>query len=293
MSPWSDIERSIAAATTMPFRIESRVPVGGGCINAAFRIAGSGRTYFVKTNAPPAADVFAAEAAGLAEIAQSQTVRVPPPLCQGCNAKASWLVLEWIEFGSARRDGSCALGQALAAMHRTTAPRFGWHRDNTIGATPQVNTQGSDWPEFWRERRLGFQFALAAKNGAPPSLHAKGDRLARDFAVLLKGCAVKPALLHGDLWGGNVGFTSSGVPVIFDPAVYYGHREADLAMTELFGGFSADFYAAYHEAFPLDAGYGVRKHLYNLYHVINHYNLFRGGYARQAETMIDRLLAEI
>ena len=290
---WDDITRSIADATGAQFHIESRTPVGGGCINAAYRVAGGGRTYFVKTNAPHAADMFAAEAAGLAEIGHSRTVQVPQPVCHGGNPEASWLVLEWIAFGSAQRDSGRALGQTLAAMHRVTAPRFGWQRDNTIGATPQINTPCGDWTEFWRVHRLGFQLALATKNGAPKPLLAKGERVARDFAVLLKGCTVKPALLHGDLWGGNAGFDSSGAPVIFDPAVYYGHREADLAMTELFGGFSADFYAAYRDALPLDAGYDVRKQLYNLYHVLNHYNLFGGGYARQAETLIDRLLAEI
>ena len=293
MPLWSDIEYSIAGATGAQFSIESRAPAGGGCINAAFRVAGGGRTYFVKTNAPHAADMFAAEAAGLAEIARSRTVRVPQPLCHGSSADASWLVLEFIEFGSADRASGRALGQALAALHRVTAPRFGWPRDNVIGATPQINEQCGDWIEFWRERRLGFQLALAAKNGAPKSLLAKGERLARGFTVLLKDCAIKPALLHGDLWGGNAGFDGAGAPVIFDPAVYYGHREADLAMTELFGSFNADFYAAYREAFPLDTGYDVRKQLYNLYHVLNHYNLFGGAYARQAETLVDRLLAEI
>lgn len=293
MSPWRDIERAVAAATATAFSIEFRTPIGGGCINGAFRIAGSGRTYFVKTNASSAAGMFAAEAAGLGEIVRTQTVRVPQPLCHGSNAEASWLVLEWIEFGGARRDSGGALGRALAAMHRVTAQHFGWHRDNTIGATSQINTQASDWPRFWRERRLEVQLALAAKNAAPRSLLAKGERLAGDFAVLLTGCAIEPALLHGDLWAGNAGFDGAGAPVIFDPAVYYGHREADLAMTELFGRFSADFYAAYREAYPLDPGYAARKELYNLYHVLNHYNLFGGGYARQAESMLDRLLAEI
>ena len=293
MSLWADIERSIAEATAAPFHIESRTPVGGGCINAAFRVTGSGRAYFVKTNAPHAADMFAAETAGLAEIARSQTVRVPQPVCHGSNSEAGWLALEFIDFGSARRDSSGALGQALAAMHRVTAPRFGWQRDNAIGATPQPNTPCEDWAEFWREHRLGFQLALAAHNGAPKSLLAKGERLLRDFPALLAGCSVEPALLHGDLWGGNAGFDRAGTPVIYDPAVYYGHREADLAMTELFGGFNSDFYAAYREAFPLAVGYDVRKQLYNLSHILNHYNLFAGGYARQAETTIERLLAEI
>ncbi len=290
---WDDIARSIADAGAAPFHIESRSGVGGGCINAAFRIAGSGHAYFVKTNVSSALDMFAAEAAGLAEIGRSRTVRVPQPVCHGGNREAAWLVLEWIDFRSAQRDSNRAFGQALAALHRTTAPNFGWQRDNTIGATPQINTLGGNWSEFWREHRLGYQLALAAKNGAPKSLLEKGERLARDFPVLLEGCTIKPALLHGDLWGGNAGIDSTGAPVIFDPAVYYGHREADLAMTELFGGFGADFHAAYREAYPLDAGYSARKQLYNLYHVLNHFNLFGAGYARQAESAVDYLLAEV
>ncbi len=290
---WPDVCAGISGATGVPFQIESRFSVGGGCINECYRIAGRGRAFFVKANVPQRRTMFEAEATALAEIAATGAIRVPAPVCWGADRDASWLVLEHIEFGNAAADGMARLGKQLAALHRVTCARYGWVADNTIGATPQINTQCRDWIEFWRERRLRFQLALAAKNNAPKSLLQKGERLAGGFAVLLKDCAIKPALLHGDLWGGNAGFDEAGAPVIFDPAVYYGHREADLAMTELFGGFSADFYAAYRAALPLDAGYDVRKQLYNLYHVLNHYNLFGGGYARQAETMLDRLLAEI
>jgi fructosamine-3-kinase len=237
--------------------------------------------------------MFEAEATGLAEIAATATIRVPAPLCWGANREAAWLVLEYIEFGEAATHSMARLGEQLAALHRVAANKFGWVADNTIGATPQINTQNRDWVGFWRECRLGHQLALAAQNGAPKPLLDKGERLAHGLGALFKNCTVKPTLLHGDLWGGNAGFDRAGVPVVFDPAVYYGHREADLAMTELFGGFSANFYAAYRDAFALDAGYDVRKQLYNLYHVLNHFNLFGGGYARQAETLIDRLLAEI
>jgi fructosamine-3-kinase len=255
-------------------------------------VTGGAEIYFVKTNAPQASAMFAAEAAGLAEIARSGTLRVPQPVAHGGDRNASWLVLEWIAFGNPQRDSARAFGRALAAMHRIGAPRFGWARDNTIGASAQINTPSDDWIEFWRDRRLGVQLALAARSGAPKSLQDKGERLADALPRLFAGCAVKPALLHGDLWSGNAGYDQAGAPVVFDPAVYYGHSEADLAMTELFGGFDAGFHATYREALPLDAGYPVRKSLYNLYHVLNHFNLFGGGYARQAETMLDRLLAE-
>lgn len=290
---WSDISAGIASASGAHFAPETRTAVGGGCINQCYRVAGPGRAFFVKLNAADRRAMFEAEAAGLADIAATATVHVPAPLCWGSNNDAAWLVLEHIEFGDAATHSMAQLGEALAALHRVTAKKFGWTADNTIGATPQPNTQNRDWIAFWRDCRLGHQLALAATQGAPKSLLEKGARLNADFGALFGNMTVKPALLHGDLWGGNAGFDRTGAPVIFDPAVYYGHREADLAMTELFGGFSADFYAAYRGAFELDAGYEVRKQLYNLYHVLNHFNLFGGGYARQAETLVDRLLAEV
>ena len=293
MTPWGDIQDAIAGATGASFAIESRTQVGGGCINQCYRVAGRARTFFVKLNSRDRRAMFEAEAAGLAGIAGTGTVRVPSPVCFGSNDDTAWLVLEHIDFGDATTNSMARLGAQLAALHRVTDSHFGWAADNTIGATPQINTRSRDWSGFWRERRLKFQLTLAAGNGAPKTLLEKGERLAQDFAALLDNLPVKPALLHGDLWGGNAGFDRAGAPVLFDPAVYYGHREADLAMTELFGGFSANFYAAYREAFPLDAGYAVRKQLYNLYHVLNHFNLFGGGYARQAETMTAKLLAEI
>lgn len=290
---WSDINAAISGASGAPFALESRTAIGGGCINRCYRVTAPGRAFFVKLNAADRRAMFEAEATALAEIAATATVHVPHPLCWGANRDAAWLVLEHIEFGEAQTRSMARLGEELAALHRVTAKNFGWATDNTIGATPQVNTQNRDWAEFWRDCRLGYQLALAGERGAPKSLLQKGARLACGFSALFKNADIKPALLHGDLWGGNAGFDRTGSPVIFDPAVYYGHREADVAMTELFGGFSADFYAAYRGAFALDAGYEVRKQLYNLYHVLNHFNLFGGGYARQAETLIDRLLSEI
>jgi fructosamine-3-kinase len=290
---WSDISAGIAGASGAPFALESRTAVGGGCINQCYRVAGPRHVFFVKLNAADRRAMFEAEATGLAEIAATATIHVPAPVCWGSNQDAAWLVLEYIEFGDAITHSMARLGEELAALHRVTARKFGWVSDNTIGATPQINTQNRDWVEFWRDCRLNYQLTLAADRGAPKALLEKGMRLARGFGTLFKDSTIKPALLHGDLWGGNAGFDRAGAPVIFDPAVYYGHREADLAMTELFGGFSADFYAAYRGAYALDAGYDVRKQLYNLYHVLNHFNLFGGGYAVQAETLVDRLLAEI
>lgn len=291
MSPWLEIERSIRAATGTPFTIESREVVGGGCINECYAVRGAGRAYFVKLNASSRADMFAAEAEGLAEIARSHTVRVPQPVSHGADAKASWLVLEHLHLLPGDERSMLRLGRNLARMHRVRGGHHGWHRDNTIGATPQVNTAAGDWVAFWRERRLGFQLRLAASRGNGGRLTAAGERLLERLPSFFRGHTPPPSLLHGDLWSGNAGQAAGGEPVIYDPAVYYGDREADLAMTELFGGFPASFYEAYCAEYPLDAGYTTRKHLYNLYHVLNHLNLFGGGYGAQAQRMIEQLLS--
>lgn len=292
-SIWNEIAAGVAAATGRPFQIEQKAAIRGGCINSAYRIEGCAERYFVKLNDAARAAMFEAEAEGLAEIARSQTLRVPAPICHGASAEASWLVLEYLDLGRSGSNNMRELGSQLARMHETHASLFGWHRDNTIGATPQINTRSADWVGFWRDHRLGYQLRLAASNGYSGALQKKGERLLADLGVLLADHAPTPSLLHGDLWGGNAGFDAGGSPVIYDPAVYYGDREADLAMTELFGGFGADFYAAYREFAPLPDGYAVRKVLYNLYHVLNHLNLFGGGYRGQAEDMMTRLLSEI
>jgi protein-ribulosamine 3-kinase len=293
MNPWPDIERSIREALRAPFAVESRTGVAGGCINECFVVRGKGRSYFVKLNAPGKADMFAAEAAGLLEIAATQTVRVPQPLCHGESPLASWIVLEHLDLRSASGAGMQALGRDLARLHRVSAPRYGWHRDNTLGATPQVNTWNGDWVAFWRERRLGFQLALARGNGHGGALVERGERLLEKLPAFFAGYRPVPSLLHGDLWSGNAAMTAEDEPVIYDPAPYYGDREADLAMTELFGGFGRPFYDAYRAEYPLDAGYASRRPLYNLYHVLNHLNLFGGGYGAQAGRMIDQLLATL
>ena len=185
------------------------------------------------------------------------------------------------------------MGEQLAAMHQVTAARFGWERDNTIGSTPQIKEWSSDCLTFWREHRLGFQLELAESRGFGARLAGRGARLRDALPDLLGGHRPVPSLLHGDLWSGNIGYDARGRPVIYDPASYYGDREADLAMTELFGGLGREFYAAYQDAWPLDKGYPLRRTLYNLYHILNHLNLFGAGYLPQAESMLDRLLSEI
>ena len=298
MSIWDVVEKKISSATGQSFQLKKHVAIGGGSINQASRIEGvftadgenKASSFFIKFNEKNRLDMFAAEAAGLEEIEKAQAICVPHVICSGVVENQSYLVLENLALSSGVMDSATQLGQQLAAMHKTSVKQFGWFRDNTIGSTRQINQQTNNWIDFWREFRLGFQLELAKQNGGSQSLYMKGEKLMANLESFFVGYEPKASLLHGDLWSGNYGYLKKGDPVIFDPAVYYGDRETDIAMTELFGGFPTEFYAAYNESWPLDHGYKKRKTLYNLYHVLNHFNLFGGGYAVQAENMLDQLL---
>lgn len=288
---------AIAEVTGKPFEFVSSRPVSGGCIHEAVRLEGKSGgaelVYFAKLNEAAQWAMFEAEADGLAALAEAGTVRVPRVIVHGKDDDWSWLVLEWLDLAPLAALSAAALGTALAAQHRLPRERFGWHRDNFIGASAQKNGWSDDWLAFWRERRLLAQLRLAAQKRLPSKLIDRGERLVADCEALLGGRAVSRSLLHGDLWGGNAAALGDGAAVLFDPALYVGDREADVAMTQLFGGFPPDFLAAYREAWPLADGYSVRRDLYNLYHVLNHANLFGSGYVKQAEVGIERLLAEI
>lgn len=290
MTDWETVGRHIGAVTGRSFTPRAHRAVGGGCINSAVILSDGTLDYFVKSNDASRLDMFEAEADGLAGLAAAGALRVPEAICWGLAGGASYLVLERLDLEG--RTNGAEMGRRLAALHRSVGKHFGWRRDNYIGATPQPNPECRDWTAFFRDHRLGYQLDLAARNGHARTLQPGGERLLAGLDALLDHHRV-PSLLHGDLWTGNAGCLPDGTPAVFDPAVYYGDREADLAMSELFGGFGRDFYAAYREAWPLDAGYGTRKTLYNLYHILNHVNLFGGGYLGQARGMIDRLLAEI
>jgi len=291
---WETLAQHIGDALGEPFSIEQRSSVGGGCINEAWRLRGAQRDCFVKFNSADKLDMFEAEAEGLAAMAEAEAVRVPAPICTGRLDGQAFIAMEYLDMGAGGGGAAMAqLGRELADMHRHTRSRFGWHRDNTIGATPQPNEENPDWLAFWREQRLGYQLRLAQRRGIGHRVLDKGERLLADLEAFFTDYRPEASLLHGDLWSGNYGVTREGAPVIFDPAVYFGDREADMAMTELFGSFGRVFYDAYNEAWPLDAGYRVRRTFYNLYHILNHFNLFGGGYATQAESMMDTLLAEI
>ena len=286
---WDAIARHISDKTGTPFTIQDRRSVGGGCINQAYRVSDGSRSFFVKFNQASQMAMFEAEALGLKDMYDSQTIRVPQPICWGVADNSAYIVMEWLDFGYGKGDAWRRMGTDLAAMHRVTSPNgFGWRQTNTIGDTPQQNPWTQDWVEFYRDHRLRYQFKLANRRGGH---FPRQDELLTAVPTLLSGHVPAPALVHGDLWSGNAAVTQDGEPVILDPATYYGDREVDIAMTELFGRFPSDFYDAYNAAYPLDEGYyTVRKTLYNLYHVINHFNLFGGGYGSQANRMIDQLL---
>ncbi len=289
LAMWDAISRHISDKTGTPFAIRDRSSVGGGCINQAYRIGDGSRNFFLKVNQASQVAMFEAEALGLKEMYDSHTIRVPQPICWGVTDRSAYIVMEWLQFGYGQGDSWQRMGTNLAAMHRVISPNgFGWRQHNTIGDTPQPNPWTADWVEFYREHRLRHQFKLANRRGGH---FPRQDELLAAIPELLAGHDPAPVLVHGDLWSGNASVTQAGEPVILDPATYYGDREVDIAMTELFGRFPNAFYDAYNAAYPLDEGYyRGRKTLYNLYHVINHFNLFGGGYGSQANRMIDQLL---
>ena len=284
---WTQIAQHISKVTGKDFSVNNCRSVSGGCINQGYAVTGDTGSYFVKLNQASQVAMFEAEALGLKQILETATIRTPKPICWGTAAESAYLVLEWLELNRGDAQSWEQMGRALAAMHRWAgSSAFGWDRNNTIGSTPQINSWTADWAEFYAQHRLGYQFQLAKRRGGH---FPQQERLLTAIPQLLAQ-KPQPSLVHGDLWGGNAACTATGEPVIFDPAVYFGDREVDIAMTELFGGFPTAFYHGYNEVFPLDAGYERRKTLYNLYHILNHFNLFGGGYASQANRMIEQIL---
>lgn len=264
-----------------------KVSIGGGCINEAFRISDGSADFFVKRHHESMAAMFESECTALEQMAATCTLRVPKPLGWGVSEGYAWLLTEFLDMQSCPGDSQRELGRQLARLHRIRQPYFGWCRDNTIGSTPQPNPRSYDWVGFWRDHRLGWQFDLARRKGRA---FAGSERLMDLQESFFVGYEPTPALLHGDLWSGNMAALTNGVPVVFDPASYYGDAEAEFGIVDMFGGFTDDFYRGYASEKPLDEGFESRKHLYRLYHELNHFNLFGSTYAAACESTIDRLL---
>lgn len=282
---------AIRASCGASFQLDAARPVSGGCIHANWALAGKGERYFVKTHGPEGAPLFAAEADGLAALRATGAIRVPAVVAQGASAAHAFLILEYLDLCPVTAQNGARLGEALAALHHAKAGAdFGWHQDNFLGTTPQSNRLTRDWGVFFGRERLAPLLAQVAAKGYRGALQEQGERIVEKIGAFFLAHRPDPSLLHGDLWSGNVGLLASGEPVTFDPACYRGDREADLAMSELFGGFPDSFYAAYRQAAPLADGYEGRKTLYNFYHILNHLKLFGRGYLRQAEWMARQLV---
>jgi fructosamine-3-kinase len=285
---WQQIAQAITQATGKEFAIAKTRSVSGGCINQGYKVSGNDAKYFVKLNQASQVEMFAAEALGLEQMYATKTITVPKPISWGIVDNSSYIVLQWLDLASGNNQNWTEMGQQLAAMHRRGINQsYGWERNNTIGSTPQINTWMNNWADFFAQQRIGYQLKLAKRRGGNfPDLnqviYAVRDRLASRQP--------EASILHGDLWSGNAAIAANGAPVILDPATYYGDRETDLAMTELFGGFPTAFYQGYNRTWQLDDGYPQRKSIYNLYHLLNHFNLFGGGYGSQALRIIEQII---
>ncbi|MFP6829533.1 MAG: fructosamine kinase family protein [Gammaproteobacteria bacterium] len=275
--------------TEITARPAEAVAVSGGSISQAYRVPSSRGPLFVKLNHAADVAMFEAEADGLEALRDAHSLAIPAVYSVGRVNETAYLFLEWLDLESKSTLAEIALGKGLARQHRISSDRFGWARDNVIGPTRQPNTPTENWIAFLRDQRLGFQLDLATKNGLPRAEREASVELLAGLDRFFEGDPPVPSLLHGDLWSGNWGATASVVPYVFDPAVYFGDREADLAMTRLFGGFSHEFYAAYLAEWPLPTGWQRRVDLYNLYHLLNHFNLFGGGYLPQISAALARL----
>ena len=278
----SSLIKAIESIDGSACRMADRQRVSGGDINSCFKLTlSSGRMFFLKENQSSLVHMFAAESTGLLELANAakgiEGLSVPNPLAWGLNGDRSFLLMEYINQG--RLNSGASFGACLAELHRGTRnDKCGFGQDNWIGSTPQLNSPTVSWHTFYAEYRLGFQWRLARKNGFGNSVADQAMERVQSKLPGILPAPDGPSLLHGDLWGGNWMAGIEGYAWLIDPAVYYGHREADIAMTELFGGFPSGFHDAYRSTWPLDPGFSDRRNLYNLYHLLNHLNLFGSSY---------------
>ncbi len=268
-------------------RIKSVSSLSGGCISNAYKITDDGdKNYFLKLNSSPK-DLFTKEANGLTELRKANAIRVPEVLL----CKEDFLLTEFISQGNRSKNFFEDFGRRFAELHKYSGDKFGFYEDNYIGSNPQINipdpNEEDNWMEFYFNKRILYQYKLAEQNGYATSELKNGIyQLEKKIEKIIGNSTKPPSLLHGDLWGGNYTVDENGDACLIDPAVYYGHREADLAMTKLFGGFSNEFYKSYNEVFPLGDSHEYRENIYKLYHVLNHLNIFGTAYYSQAISLI-------
>lgn len=285
----NQVRALLSKALGQDVTITSTSSVGGGCINQAQTLnLSNGQRIFLKSNPSPPPQMFETEARGLNLLASAKDgPRVPKVIALDESTPASFLVMEYLEETSPEPDYFERFGRAFAELHRVTQKQYGLDHDNFIGSTPQINTEDADGIGFFRDQRLGFQQQLARKrNLLPTDTDKQLDDLRDRLAEFLDISGEQPALVHGDLWSGNHFAGPDGNPCIFDPAAHFGLRESDLAMTELFGRMPNAFYDAYQEAFPQNPGYAERKIIFNLYHLLNHLNLFGSSYLGSVQSAV-------
>lgn len=290
---WQELIADLARELDGLSEFTAATPVAGGDINAAFMIECGAQRFFVKLNSTDKLPMFEQEAQMLEQVNECCPLRVPRPFTTGVAASNAYMVMEHLNLAPLNETNAAELGEGLAVLHQSTADHYGWDQAGYIGSTRQPNENSRNWCEFWQHQRLGFQQKLAIRNGLQPHIATRLELLTDSLPALIGTHHPVAALLHGDLWHGNCGLDETGRAVLFDPACYYGDPEADLALTELFGGFTERFYQAYWHILPRAAEYEVRSQLYQLYHVLNHFNIFGGLYGNRAGTMVELLLAEI
>ncbi|WP_295769093.1 fructosamine kinase family protein [uncultured Mucilaginibacter sp.] len=294
MAVSSELKEYIAICLTDCYNkqivIESIAAVSGGDINLAYCIKSNVGKFMLKLNNKSAyPGMFEREAEGLQAIRSTQTIAVPQIVLQLDFKNDSCLLMEWVEAVNVTSEASARLGRELAAMHRHTAPQFGFDTDNYMGSLPQSNHKQDTWSNFFAQERLESMVKIAVEKSL---LTSQDALLFEKLYIRLPELFDEelPALIHGDLWGGNYLIKYDGTPFLIDPAVSYGHREFDIAMTTLFGGFSKEFYTAYNESFPLAKGWEQRVHLWNLYPLLLHLNLFGTGYLSQVKNGLQKYL---
>lgn len=292
-SVWDDLEQELTSKTGDTASISHRASISGGDINQAFRVQFGDQNYFCKFNKNMPKDFFLTEFRALEMIRSVNVIQSPKPIAVGISGHFHYLILEYIPLQS---TGNIEyFGRQLAQFHRSSINHnsingfYGFNNDNYIGTMPQQNKPMENWCDFWIDQRIKPQMKMANKLGYAQQLTKYPSTLYRGIQNILDTHYPASVMVHGDLWSGNKSFNNLGEPVIYDPAMYFGDREVDLALSELFGGFAPGFYRAYKEFWALPAGYVQRRDVYNLYHLLNHLNSFGTAYLDRCRSIIDAL----